>query len=240
VNGLVRRLEFLRASGADGIIQRALAKRRFGGRDDMLIPIPMGAKHIAAVRGAVWKFVSCAHCQQPYAYLLELEATGEDYDVLFMDGERAAERALAQAEENLLDKSRNCVLPVPCPNCGFYQDEMSRQVKEQAWINPLQVAGAVIALLSLIPLAFDIAYIWVLTVVSALAGLTLLAYGYVVAFRFDPNAGDPEPRKAIGQRHAVWGEQLAELLATSASADPVAAPDRDGKVPGLSAGRRPS
>jgi len=54
--------------------------------------------------------------------------------------------------------------------------------------------------------------------------LTLLAYGYVLAFRFDPNAGDPEPRKALGQRHAVWGEQLAELVATSPNAEPISWP----------------
>ena len=88
------------------------------------IPVPIRTKYVAAVRGAVWKFVSCTHCQQRYAYLLELEATGEDHDLLFLDGEGSAERALAQAEHNLLQKSQKCVLPVPCPHCGFYQEEM--------------------------------------------------------------------------------------------------------------------
>jgi hypothetical protein len=186
----------------------------------MLIPIPIGTKHIAAVQGAVWKFVSCAHCQQGYAYLLELEATGEDHDLLFLDGEGSAERARAKAEENLLRKSRNVVVPVPCPNCGCYQDDMARKLKDEVSINPLQIAGVVIAVLSLVPLAFSIPYIWVLTLVLAVAGVALLAYGYMVAFRFDPNAGDPEARKAVGRRHAVWGEQLAELLATSPHAEP--------------------
>jgi hypothetical protein len=188
------------------------------------IPIPIGAKYVAAVQGAAWKFVSCAHCQQRYAYLLELEATGEVHDLLFLDGEGSAERARAQAEQNLLQKSRNVVLPVPCPNCGFYQDDMSRKLKEEVSINSLQIAGGVIALLSLVPLAFGIPYIWVLTIVLAVAGLALLACGYVLAFRFDPNAGDPEPRKALGRRHAVCGEQLAELLATNPPAEPPAAP----------------
>jgi hypothetical protein len=192
----------------------------------MLIPIPIGTKYVAAVHGAVWKFVSCAHCRQGYAYLLELEATGEDHDLLFLDGEGSAERARAQAEQHFLQKSRNCVLPVPCPNCGSYQDEMSRQLKEEAQINPLQIAGAVLALLALVPLAFATAYAWVLTVVLAVAGLALLAYGYGLAFRFDPNAGDPEPRKALGRRHAVWGERLAELLAAHPNAEPGTAADR--------------
>jgi hypothetical protein len=50
----------------------------------------------------------------------------------------------------------------------------------------------------------------------------------VVAFRFDPNAGDPEPRKAIGCSHAVWHEQLAELFSASAPTESDAAPDRIG------------
>jgi hypothetical protein len=189
------------------------------------IPIPIGAKHVATVQGAVWKFVSCSYCQQRYAYLLELEATGEDHDLLFLDGERSAERARAQAEQNLWQKSRNVVLPVPCPNCGSYQDDMSGTLKEEVSINSLQIAGVVIAVLSLVPLAFPIPYIWVFTIVLAVAALALLICGYVVAFRFDPNAGDPEARKALGRRHAVWGEQLAELLATSPNAEPGAAAD---------------
>jgi len=196
-------------------------QHQFGDGGDMLIPIPVGARHIAAVRGAIWKFVCCTRCRQRYAYLLEIEATGEDHDLLFLEGEGSAERARAQAEENLLRKSRNCVLPVPCPSCGFYQNEMSRMLKEAVQINPIQIAGAVIAALSFIPLAFGIAYLWVLTLVLAVAGLALLAYGYLVAFRFDPNAGDPQPRKVLGQRHAVWGEQLTELLAANPDAEPL-------------------
>jgi hypothetical protein len=185
----------------------------------ILIPIPVGARHVAAVRGAVWKHVNCTHCRQPYAYLLELEGTGVHQDLLFLDEKGAAERARANAEENLRQKSINCVLPVPCPTCGCYQDDMARRLKDEASTNPVQVVGALIALLALIPLAFDSAYLWVLSLVLAVAGVGVLAYGYVLAFRFDPNAGDPEPRKALGRKHAVYGDPLAELLAESPNAE---------------------
>jgi len=171
----------------------------------------------APVSVTVWKFVSCAHCQERYAYLLKMEATGECHDLLFLDGEGSAQRAREQVEQNLLQKSRNGMLPVPCPNCGFYQEDMSRQLKEAASINRLQVAGAVIVVLSFIPLLFAISYLWVLTVILATAGLAVLSYGYVIAFRFDPNAGDPEPRKALGQKYAVWGEQLFSVRKSTAS-----------------------
>jgi hypothetical protein len=184
------------------------------------IPIPLGTKHIATVQGAVWKVVSCAHCQQGYAYLLELEATGENHDLFFLDGQGSAERARAKAEDNLLCKSRNVVVPVPCPNCGCYQNDMVRKLKDEVPINALHVAGVVVAALSLVPLAFSAPYTWVLTLVLAVAGLGLVGTGYVVAFRFDPNGGDPEQRKALGRRHAVWGEPLAELLATNPHAEP--------------------
>jgi hypothetical protein len=164
----------------------------------------------------VWKAVTCAQCQQPYAYLLELQATGADDDVLDLLGLNppgAAQRAEAKAENNLAQKKQNCLLPVPCPQCGFYQADMARQLKEDAWLNPLQVAGAVVALLSLLPLYLGMPFGWVLAAVGTLAGLGLLAYGYVVAYRFDPNAGDPEVRKAIGRKHAVWGHQLAAIQA---------------------------
>jgi hypothetical protein len=179
------------------------------------IPIPIGVKRVTTVQGAVWKFVSCAHCRERYAFLLELQATGEDHDLLFLDAEGSRARARAQAEQNLTRKGQNVVLPVPCPHCGFYQDDMARVLKDDASINRLQIAGMALAALSLVPLAFDVPYLWVLTILLAAAGLGLLARGYVVALRFDPNAGDPEPRKALGRGHAVWGEQLAELLAAN-------------------------
>ena len=196
----------------------------------MFIPIliPIGRRHVATLRGAVWKFVNCEHCQKQYAYLLELEATGKDHDLLFLDGEGSAERARAQAAQNFLQQSRNRVRPIPCPYCGFYQAEMAQQLKEEKWINPFQICGALIVLLSFIPLAFEIANIWVATLVLAGAGLALLAYGYVLTFRFDPNAGDPEPRKVVGQSHAGWGAELAELLSRQQSAQPDAPPDQPG------------
>ena len=183
----------------------------------MIVPIhiPIGARHVAAIRGAVWKLVDCEYCEERYAYLLELEATGQDHDLLFLDGAGSAARALVQAEQNLLKKSQNVVLPVPCPNCGSYQNDMAQLLKDNASINSLQIVGGVITLLSFVPLAFDISGIWVLTVVLALVGLTMMVRGVARAIRYDANAGDPEPRKVVGRQCSVWREQLAELLATA-------------------------
>jgi hypothetical protein len=184
-----------------------------------------GKKAVASVQGSVWKFVSCERCPQRYAYLLELEATGEDLALLSADG--SPERALAKAQENLSQKKQRCILPVPCPCCGHYQAEMSRLLKEEASLNLFQIGGGLMTVLGFIPLAFDIASNWVITLVFGAAGVCLMAYGYYLSFRFDPNAGDPEPRKVLGQRHTVWGDQLAKLLAAS----PDVTPDLPGRSP---------
>ena len=196
----------------------------------MLIPIPIGTTHAAAVRGTVWRFVDCEHCQQPYAYLLQLEATGQDHDLLFLDGKTSAARAQAQAEQNLLQKSRNVVVPMPCPHCGSYQDDMSRQLKDEASINLHQVAGAAIVLLSFIPLAVDVPHIWVATLLIATAGLAVIIHGCRLALAYDANAGDAAPRKEFARSHTVWGERLAALVAANAAAEPTpnSAPDGDG------------
>lgn len=194
------------------------------------IPIPIGVQRIATVQGAVWKFVMCEQCHQSYAYLLKLEATGEAHDLLFLDAEGTAEQARVQAANNFVQKARNIVLAIPCPRCGHYQDDMARNLKQEASINPLQIAGAATVAVACIPLAFGIPYIWMVTVLGAAIGLALLAWGYARAFRFDANAGDPKPRQAFGQQYAIWGERLAELIAagrsTSDAPEPTAKPLR--------------
>jgi hypothetical protein len=156
--------------------------------------------------------------------LLELEATGEAHDLLFFDPEGTAEQARLQAAHNFVKKSRNVVLAVPCPSCGHYQEDMARNLKQEASINGLQVAGALIVAVAFLPLLFGIPYLWLLTLLGAAIGLAVLTCGYVRAFRFDPNNGDSKPRKALGQQYAVWGSRLAELTAANPNAGDLAKP----------------
>src|SRR5262245_28355080 len=123
----------------------------------MVIPIivPVGRIQSVVLHGRFWKVVICEHCQQPYAYVMELTAKGSSPDLLYMDGKGSVERARSQAEENLARQREKSIPTVPCPCCGSYQKDMAQQMKEQAWINPLQIIGGIIALLSFIALAFD-------------------------------------------------------------------------------------
>lgn len=179
------------------------------------VPIPIGTRHIAHAQGTTLKRVACESCGEHYAYLLELRATGEHVDLLFLDGKGSAERAQALADDNLRKQSENCIKMVPCPSCGCYQPEMVRRMKDEAWMAPPQIAGCAIAALSFVPLWFEISYSWAVAAILFAAGACLMVYGYVLAWRYDPNAGNPGPRKSIARMYAVWGEQLAELLAAT-------------------------
>ena len=44
--------------------------------------VPIGVTNVATAKGTVWKFVSCEGCQERYAYLMKLEATGEQLDMV--------------------------------------------------------------------------------------------------------------------------------------------------------------
>jgi hypothetical protein len=191
----------------------------FGRVGSMIIPVPVlvHASYIATAQGEVWKHVRCSHCQQPYAYSLSLKATGESHDLLFLDALGSKEEAQANADANLAEIGRNYVLPVPCPNCGYYQPDMARHLKDEAGINRSQIAGGLLLLLAFVLWASGFAAAWILSPIIGLAGLIVMSYGYVVAFRYDPNAGDPEARKAIGRKVAIWGESLAKLVDAASS-----------------------
>ncbi len=177
------------------------------------IPVPVGTHHVATAEGSVWKVVDCSHCTERFAYLLELQATGEDVGYLFFDGETASASARRQAEQNLAAKGRNTVVPVPCPRCGRYQADMARRLKDDASINRLQIAGLAITLLAFAGLATGVAYAWVFTIFATAVGIAFLICGYVKSFRFDPNAGDPAPHIKYSREHTVWGDKLNKLLA---------------------------
>jgi hypothetical protein len=169
-------------------------------------------RNVVTAKATTLKLVSCANCQQPFGYLLDVEATGEDVDLLGLDHQRSLKRARAQAKQRIVQKGHTGFRPVPCPHCGFYQDEMAQQLREKGWVNPIQVVGAIITLASLVFLCLDLEFAWVLTLLVASAGLAVVAYGYVISFRFDPHAGDADDRKELGRQQTLWGERLEEYL----------------------------
>jgi hypothetical protein len=174
----------------------------------------------ARVEQTLLRRVKCDNCCQPYGYMMRVQGTGLAYRrfgllSLFTSGGRndAKDRAEADLAERLKLKLPESS-PYPCPQCGFYQEARVQQLKKAS--NGFHFAGTLLAMLSLLPLEFPFPFRWVAIAALAAAGAALFAYGYKVASRYDPNGGDPEPRKAIGQKSTVWGKRLAELSAQPA------------------------
>lgn len=183
------------------------------------IPIPYATRWVSTAQGTVWKVVTCSHCRERYAFQLELETTGTVVGAPLSLDDEGARLAQAKAKENLSKMGRNLVFPLPCPNCGCYQPDMVDRLRSEGTSNAPMIAGLIVAVLSLIPLAFSVPYIWVATVAGVAVGLGLIGYSDWAAARWNPNAGDAEPRKARGRKRAVWGEELDRLLATDMAAD---------------------
>jgi hypothetical protein len=95
----------------------------------IVIPIPIGVHRIVSLQGAVIKVVDCEYCKSQFGFRLDLEARGGDHDLLFLDPAGSKDRALQQAKENLEARSRNLIVPVPCPQCGMYQEAMGAAAK---------------------------------------------------------------------------------------------------------------
>jgi hypothetical protein len=184
------------------------------------IPIPYATRWMATAHGTVWKVITCSHCRQRYAFQLELETTGQVVGPPLSLSDEGAKLAQARAEENLSKMGRNVVIPLPCPNCGCYQPNMVELLRTEGTSNTPVKAGLIIAALSFIPLAFNIPHIWLATAAGVAVGLGLIGYADWAAARWDPNAGDAEPRKARGRKRAVWGEELDQLLAAGLPAGP--------------------
>ncbi|WP_254507833.1 hypothetical protein [Anatilimnocola floriformis] len=187
----------------------------------MFIPIPVVVRHVVRVKGEMLKLITCEHCQTEFGFVVQLEASGEEHDIIMADA-GGAKRATKRAEQNLLKKGNNEVHPIPCPQCGAYQEDMVKLLKEEGTSNAPMIAGLIVAVISLIPLAWQMPGAWKLTAAGLVIGLGMMGYSDFAAALYNPNAGDPERRKATGRKHTVWGPELAELLnAGSVTTEPI-------------------
>src|SRR5579871_595585 len=116
----------------------------------MTIPviIPSGLDYFTTTTGSVLKLVRCESCHAEYAYELQRSAEGKGSSFLFLDNQGAAARASSRAEANLRNKLERGVDLVPCPECGWYQDNMQRKARRlhQRW---MLLTGVCLALSSI-------------------------------------------------------------------------------------------
>jgi len=103
----------------------------------MLIPIPLGQRHIVTATGSIPKLVHCESCKADYVYLATVSAQGEGFNPIFLAGQAATNEATHQARARLAEQLDTVVRPIPCPMCGRYQDSMIASAREQRYANKI-------------------------------------------------------------------------------------------------------
>jgi RNase P subunit RPR2 len=97
----------------------------------MLIPIPHGKKFTATMTGREIREVKCEKCGAEYVYIVQVRAKGSGFSPLFLDDDRAWARAGKEAKQRVKQQLRGLHLPIPCPNCGWYQKHMVELLRKR-------------------------------------------------------------------------------------------------------------
>ena len=97
----------------------------------------------AAATGATWQNVTCEKCHKPYHYALVRDANASvraAYGMMQASAERRAEKT---AEYRLMKLLERGVDLVPCPACGWYQDDMVREGRRRTarWLIGVAALG---------------------------------------------------------------------------------------------------
>lgn len=161
--------------------------------------VPDGTEYTSKARGSVLKPVHCQTCGAHFVYPMHREASGQGTRILHIDEAAARKQASQRAQENLRQRLREECDPVPCPRCGYYQSQMTRQLMA-THLRWLSVLGSVLVVVGLLGVPFT------LDGTSRPLGLYLCPVGFALilgrgwlARRFDPNtrahsrAGRPGP-----------------------------------------------
>ena len=187
--------------------------------------------HTATAQGRRLKFVRCEHCSAEYVYVMERETTGAFSrmnvfgETMFGIDNEAAAHAKSAAEETLAAVLDNDFDPVPCPACGHYQRYMFPKLLGNTglWARLILLAAIVIGCLAAMYAVYhSIRYLqnptnegvgppitgWSVLLLLCVLGLVLSIINKVQIRRFNPNAGDPQARIAVGRRLAVTREEF--------------------------------
>ena len=107
------------------------------------------AEYHCEVSGGTYKFVECEACQQKYVYRMVRKAKGQGDSLYFLDNAGAQNRAKSKANADLKKALANDCDPVPCPQCGAYQDDMVQKLRREYrmwmyWVGIFSIFGGVV------------------------------------------------------------------------------------------------
>jgi hypothetical protein len=195
----------------------------------MLIPIPVKVTTFTAnTEGVRLKTVNCENCSTEFLYKMKREATGASSSFYGVNRQGAADRAASDAKALLHAYLKNDFDAVPCPACGHYQRYMFPKLVEEKslWLQVLMLLGLLSASFSGVSVSYwgimialgerGKAVSNVITALSALAVACLVVFGLrffqrLRIRRFNPNAGDPQARIALGRSLAIIKSDLEHL-----------------------------
>jgi hypothetical protein len=195
----------------------------------MLIPIGSpGKKYRATVAGEVTKQVTCEKCRCEYVYQLRRQGTGSAKAALFASGDKEARRAAADAQTELRRQLNYEDDPVPCPDCGWLQKTMVKEMRGSRAAGFFLLGAAVTFVWWVFSVATDFRHGPPHPMLVALGvGVLIFAVGTFATYKlWDPNMKSPEWKakaaKAQGVRRAEYEKQVAEQEALWARTAPPA------------------
>jgi hypothetical protein len=190
--------------------------------------IPVGTNYHVAVQGVAYKHVQCEDCGTDYYYRMMRDALGGATSWLFLNQQGAQAAALRKAKEKLEKQLSQESDPVPCPQCGRFQQHMIAYARRE-YLPWMRGAGRLLALLAC-PLLlvscittpgnnliftnpFGVAGAVVLGI-----GVGLIALRIALSQRFDPNTMDQQRRIGYAKRKCMPKEEFERMsLADSGS-----------------------
>jgi hypothetical protein len=177
--------------------------------------------HTVASTGSTLKIVNCEYCRKQYLYRVKRTVHGEGNSLLYGDEDGAKLRAIRHAQEELDTALKTAIDVVPCPGCGWIQEDMQvlarRQhlprVKIAGLVLLIGLAAPVLMLLATLSRLEDetfpsqlFAELIVMTFAQLVTAGALLLGRSLACQNFDPNSGDPEVRIQQGRQCAVLVE----------------------------------
>src|SRR5262245_22850887 len=175
-----------------------------------------GKSYKATTRTPTTRQVCCEKCGSRFSYTYLAKAVGEDGSLYFLDNEGAAARAVARAKSELKGELAHGTYMVPCPECGWYQKDMVREMRAS---RPLSIlTGVWIAILGLSVFCAIVIYDRFGVLEITFASVLLLSGLLLVMLRtYNPNWRRPNSRRNRAQRYWRHAPKLASSGAAQES-----------------------
>lgn len=189
--------------------------------------LPIGGEvtgYQATITGSGLKRASCENCQKEYAYFIKRTAVG--VRSVWLSKRAARDGAETNAITSLQKAFEKGCEPVPCPHCGWYQDNMVRLVRSRhrSWMNTLAIGLFVVfvACSALAALVYSNALgqrngppPWSPLVIAVASLALAVSIGLVIGRRhlarqLDPNADDVEERLGLGRALSASADQIVQ------------------------------